>query len=118
MTVHAAKGLEFPVVVVADLWKMQKSSRGPDTFYREVSSSNGNREQVIDATYVIERDFVAAKAGRKSEEADEVKRLFYVAMTRARHHVSLMVADKDRKQPAGGPRTCRANSLPGRKRCC
>ena len=114
MTVHAAKGLEFPVVVVADLWKMQKSSRGPDTFYREVSSSNGNREQVIDATYVIERDFVAAKAGRKSEEADEVKRLFYVAMTRARHHVSLMVADEDEAKIGSNPRVVQGLAEPTR----
>jgi exodeoxyribonuclease V beta subunit len=34
MTVHAAKGLEFPVVVVADLWKMQKSSRGPNNYFK------------------------------------------------------------------------------------
>jgi ATP-dependent exoDNAse (exonuclease V) beta subunit len=96
MTVHAAKGLEFPVVVVADLWKKVRAKNSkkpsPDTFYRESPTNSGEREHVIDATYVISRAFDEAKEGRKQEESEEVKRLFYVALTRAEHQAYLTYA--------------------------
>ena len=108
MTVHAAKGLEFPVVVVADLWKKVRAKNSkklsPDTFYRESPTNSGEREHVIDATYVISRAFDEAKEGRKQEESDEVKRLFYVALTRARHHISLIVAEDDPAKSTSTPR--------------
>ena len=108
MTVHAAKGLEFPIVVVADLWKTVRAKNpkkpSPDAFYRDSPTNPGEREHVIDATYVLGSDlFSEAKEGRKQEESDEVKRLFYVALTRARHHVSLIVAD----DPAVNPKNPR-----------
>ena len=107
MTVHAAKGLEFPVVVVADLWKSVRGKNpkvpSPDAFYRVSPTNPKEREHVIDATYAYPKDlkidFPAAEKGRKREEADEVKRLFYVALTRAQHHVSLIVADDPAKNP-------------------
>ena len=107
MTVHAAKGLEFPVVVVADLWKSVRGKNpkvpSPDAFYRNSPTNPKEREHVIDATYAYPKDlkidFPEAEKGRKREEADEVKRLFYVALTRAQHHVSLIVADDPAKNP-------------------
>ena len=104
MTVHAAKGLEFPIVVVADLWKKVRAKNpkkpSPDAFYRDSPTNPGEREHVIDATYVLgNKLFAEAEEGRKQEESDEVKRLFYVALTRARHHVSLIVADDPAKNP-------------------
>jgi exodeoxyribonuclease V beta subunit len=107
MTVHAAKGLEFPVVVVADLWKSVRGKNpkvpSPDAFYRNSPTNPKEREHVIDATYAYPKDlkidFPEAEKGRKREEADEVKRLFYVALTRAKHHVSLIVADDPAKNP-------------------
>lgn len=41
MTVHASKGLEFPVVVVADLWKTKRNSRGADQFHRPKAGAPG-----------------------------------------------------------------------------
>ena len=111
MTVHAAKGLEFPIVVVADLWKKVRSKNpkkpSPDAFYRDSPTNPGEREHVIDATYAYPKDlkikFPEAENGRIQEDSYEVKRLFYVALTRARHHVSLIVAD----YPAVNPKNPR-----------
>jgi exodeoxyribonuclease V beta subunit len=119
MTVHAAKGLEFPIVVVADLWKKVRAKNpkkpSPDAFYRDSPTNPGEREHVIDATYVLgNKLFAEAEEGRKQEESDEVKRLFYVALTRARHHVSLIVADDDPAKKTKTPRIVEGLAEPTR----
>lgn len=97
MTVHASKGLEFPVVVVADLWKKAGRSHGPNEFHRPDPEDPARSQRVIDGGYVTKRPFDAAKRGRQAEEADEKARLFYVAMTRAKHHVSVLLAERSEK---------------------
>lgn len=100
MTVHSAKGLEFPVVVVADLWKLNPQHRGASTFHRP--SAEGGHERVIDVGGVAGEKFKLPTAARNAEVSAERERLFYVAMTRAKHHVSVMVShDKD---PQKNPR--------------
>ena len=92
MTVHASKGLEFPVVVVADLWKTESTGgkQPAPVFHAHVE---GNvRHRTIDVGWILKADDVTGKAVRKNEEVGEKKRLFYVAMTRAKHHVSLVYA--------------------------
>ena len=91
MTVHASKGLEFPVVVVADLWKLSRNRQGVPVYHRSTGGDN-KTERVIDITYAVHKEPDQVKAARVQEEEDEVRRLFYVALTRARHHVSLVAA--------------------------
>ena len=91
MTVHQAKGLEFPVVVIGDASKRSPRPRGvivdkelgvvpPFSAEKLVEGSNGEREklEVQSAVYrmVLERE-------QEREEA-ETARLLYVAATRAR----------------------------------
>ena len=101
MTVHASKGLEFPVVVVADLWKKAGRSHGPNEFHRPDPADPTRSQRVIDGGYVKKKSFDAAKRGRQVEEAEEKARLFYVAMTRAKHHVSLLLAERNEKDTNG-----------------
>ena len=95
MTIHAAKGLEFPVVFIVN------AARG-----------TGNRRDVIRiAGSPDDQDLSVAVGDYRSEadedsparEREETKRLFYVALTRARDRVYLSTALKDgRVQPGRG----------------
>ncbi len=94
MTVHASKGLEFPVVVVADLWKVEgrRGGQSAPVFHAATSADSPQRNRTIDVGWILNAEDSTGKSVRKNEEVGEKKRLFYVAMTRAKHHVSLMYA--------------------------
>lgn len=97
MTVHASKGLEFPVVVVADLWKVEgrRGIQSAPVFHATTSLGGSQRNRTIDVGWILNAEDSTGKSVRKNEEVGEKKRLFYVAMTRAKHHVSLMYAHGD-----------------------
>ncbi len=84
MTIHQSKGLEFPVVVVPDLDRAAQGSSKPFVFDPELGPLT--RRSDID-------DFGAGiklhAAVEKMEEAEERKRLFYVAATRAADYLIL-----------------------------
>ena len=84
LTIHAAKGLEFKVVIVADAGRDVGGPSGPDEIvalsdgrfgFRMVHPTRGRREPVFDW------DEVKEAAG--DQERAERLRLYYVAMTRA-----------------------------------
>jgi ATP-dependent exoDNAse (exonuclease V) beta subunit len=95
MTIHAAKGLEFPVVFIVN------AARG-----------TGNRRDVIRIAGSPDDEDLSVAVGDYRSEADEdsparereeTKRLFYVALTRARDRVYLSTSLKDgRVQPGRG----------------
>jgi len=93
MTIHRAKGLEFEVVCVADLgrgprWRADLIRIGRDGRFglRLAEPGTGKRESAL--------DYRALGEERLAAEADEERRLFYVAMTRARERLILSGAAK------------------------
>jgi ATP-dependent helicase/nuclease subunit A len=79
MTVHAAKGLEFPVVFVVNLGK---GAGGPRQPIRVV----GAEEEASVSIGAFDSD---TDEDERSRELEETKRLLYVALTRARDRLYL-----------------------------
>ncbi|MEA2330928.1 MAG: hypothetical protein QOH58_1066 [Thermoleophilaceae bacterium] len=87
MTVHRAKGLEFPVVCVADLGK-----DGREDYGRLRVSDDGQaglRLASLGGTAVDSALLADMKAREKALGEEEEKRIFYVAATRAQEHLVL-----------------------------
>ena len=81
MTVHASKGLEFPIVFVVNL------AKGASGFPRPVRVSG---EEVSVGPFVSDSD-----EEERVREREETKRLMYVALTRARDRLYLGTVLKD-----------------------
>ena len=86
MTIHAAKGLEFPVVCLADL------GRGPNHGQPRLLTDGqrvGLRLPTPERDNIPTLDYVDLVEARKRAKAAEEQRIFYVAMTRAQERLIL-----------------------------
>ena len=91
MTVHSAKGLEFPIVFVAALHKGFDQSMGSLSFSPRIGLGARWRNPVTGEDK--EDSFQhAIRSERRQREADESNRLLYVAMTRAEEHLVLSLS--------------------------
>ena len=88
MTVHASKGLEFPIVILADASWSRGSGGGTDTVMNDVKY--GLSCQVFDDT---QNKYVDGFAHRRNNQMQQLKedaerkRLLYVAATRAQDYL-------------------------------
>src|SRR5204863_5799135 len=87
MTVHAAKGLEFPVVCVADLGREGRGDDGPlqvspdGRVGLQVASLGGGSHSAL------RMDEIKAEQEEQAEQAE--RRSFYVGMTRAESRLTV-----------------------------
>lgn len=91
MTIHGAKGLEWPVVVVPDLTYQRRNNTEPVYFDPEL----GVALKLEDEAGESQKPFlyIWLEQRHKQQEEAEALRVLYVALTRARDHLILTAAD-------------------------
>ena len=87
MTVHASKGLEFPIVFVVN---MGRGAAGLPRPVRIIADGAGDEPSVSIAPFMSETDEI-----EREREQHETRRLMYVAITRARDRLYVSSALKD-----------------------
>ena len=91
MTIHGSKGLEFPVVVLADLQKKFNLQDADGTIL--IDRENGIAPRAVDAERRIRYPTLVHQIAAdhiRQESLSEELRVLYVALTRAREHLVLI----------------------------
>src|SRR5262249_43588594 len=104
MTVHGAKGLEAPLVVLADTTAPPAGppQRQPRVLALAASTAHSPNCLVWAGAKVNDTAPVSAARERARHEAeDEYRRLLYVAMTRAIDRLVICGAEGERARPEG-----------------
>ncbi|MCC7425426.1 MAG: double-strand break repair helicase AddA [Alphaproteobacteria bacterium] len=111
MTVHGAKGLQAPVVVLPDTTQPPRPQELPRILWQPVAAQPGQehgqgRGQVAVPLYApraawAEARFTALKQAAATAQDEEYRRLLYVALTRTADRLVVCGAVKAR-EPAGG----------------
>lgn len=112
LTVHKSKGLEFPVVILADLGRRFRQDAGqPVAFHKDLGY--GLRRVDRAAGFQARTLLLTAIEARKAKDdlAEEI-RILYVAMTRAMDRLILLGTVKDAKI-AGEKAAMRKDWAPG-----
>ncbi len=81
-TVHASKGLEFPVVYVPFAWDTAKNP-----YPSSLLLHDADQRRVLDVGGPSGAGYAKRKQRSETEESDEELRLCYVALTRAKCHL-------------------------------
>ena len=96
LTLHSSKGLEFPHVILFDLAPRRRGPDMPLLFWdREKGPFLGGRD--ADGERDKERE-AEWRADEKRKDLAESKRLFYVALTRARERLILVCPPGERRK--------------------
>ncbi len=110
MTIHASKGLEFPIVIVAGL----ESSFNFDRFSLKTNTRLGialsyyNFDTMLCSQTL--GDFICQLDNERKQREEEM-RLLYVAMTRAKYVLDLVATVKDEQLKELPKQANRANSM-------
>ncbi|MCU1293539.1 MAG: helicase/exodeoxyribonuclease subunit, partial [Bryobacterales bacterium] len=112
MTIHSAKGLEFDTVILPNLGGGARINDRDLIIWSEELTEGGRRVQVACQPRRRAKDDLYDDIRKKQDikEAHEVKRLFYVAATRAKNRLYLLGSTKTKDQGAN-PATPRDNTF-------
>jgi exodeoxyribonuclease V beta subunit len=88
LTVHGAKGLEFPVVFVPFAWDVWIPTPEVPVFHDPAGvPDNTPRRRLVDVAGADHAEFAGHVRLAMEEDRQEESRLLYVALTRARHRL-------------------------------
>ncbi len=90
LCIHKAKGLEFPVVVLADLHREYPGTERPHVLREWLTGRVGLR-----CGSLCNRDWVVVQERHLVRKEEEIRRLLYVGLTRARDTLLLTGGDPD-----------------------
>jgi len=101
MTIHVAKGLQFPMVVVARKWGAMATDRDAPVVRRL-----GDHAPVLDGGWLVKPLAPGVAVAERRAWFEEQKRLLYVALTRAKHQlVMVLPAEKETDRHDSVPAT-------------
>ena len=103
LTMHAAKGLEFPVVILADLDTPFHGVDKDETMWTDefaVAPKSFDFERKICYETMARR---AAEISMRRSEIEGERNLLYVAMTRAKYRLHMILGAKDGAEAETGP---------------
>jgi ATP-dependent helicase/nuclease subunit A len=92
MTIHAAKGLEWPVVVIPDLTRSRPNSS--ETIYFDSDDGVALKLEDEEGEAIKPVLYIWLEYQRKQREESEALRVLYVALTRARDQLILTATDE------------------------
>ncbi len=101
MTIHKSKGLEFPVVILPQANNVGRDGGSSAAWYWEEGIGPTFRPPQAIGSRSRNAFFEASRGRREAMEAAELRRLLYVALTRAESHI-VVTAVEPRNQDARG----------------